>query len=642
MAETARQRLERLRAKYSTPEQSKLAGTLRAGAQGLTFGFSDEIKAFLQSRLGGDYETILQDERNKLASFRESNPALAYGAEIGAGMLIPGGWLKAGKTAITAGRAAKTGAASGALYGAGASEQEGAGRLLDATIGGTTGAVVSPIANKVIGGAAKRLIRGKDTDKVRTAAETEILKKATKDLRQKSPAEVADLERRGLAPTELLRSQVTGDTTLADVGGNRVQRHVKGLVRGSDDASARALEVTTARSANEYSRVINDAARLANAGLDSNDLVISVKAVSKKASQPLYQAAYRMTQLPMKDFRDVVNASPDLFRQAFEKYANIVKNQGAAAVARGEITPQEAAARLMPDFDDFLKQETVSTQILHNIKMGLDEVVYGVRKDPSSSIGKKGLNAIRDVRGAFNDLIIKKNPYYGRANKIFAVGEAVEDAAEEGAKFLKTQNNTALRRTYNKLGTESEKEAFRTAALEQIKMKARNENTSIAAKISDDRELRDRIKILFPTESGYKEFLATLGREKAYRRTGRLISGGSDTAQNRVDIASAMGVTPETLPGTAAEIGFSPWFGAARVFGNLGGTLGKIKNQKVAKEAAEILFTKSPQEAQQALDRLSARYPMLSDHDSKILRTILAGSSSVGAPTGGLLVPENP
>ena len=245
MAETARQRLDRLREKYSTPEQSKLGGTLRAGAQGLTFGFSDEIKAFLQSRLGGDYETILEDERNKLASFRESNPALAYGAEIGAGMLIPGGWLKAGKTAITAGRAAKTGAASGALYGAGASEQEGAGRLLDATIGGTTGAVVSPIANKVIGGAAKRLIRGKDTDKVRTAAETQILQKATKDLRQKSPAEVADLERRGLAPTELLRSQVTGDTTLADVGGNRLQRHVKGIVRGSDDASARALEASS-------------------------------------------------------------------------------------------------------------------------------------------------------------------------------------------------------------------------------------------------------------------------------------------------------------------------------------------------------------------------------------------------------------
>lgn len=640
--ETQRQKLERLEKLYASQEQSKLAGTLRAGAQGITFGFSDEIKAFLQSRLGGDYEKILEDERRKLASFRESNPVLAYGAEIGAGMLIPGGWLKAGKTAITAGKAAKTGAVGGALYGAGASEQEGAGRLLDAAIGGATGAVVSPIANKVIGGAAKRLIRGKDTDKIRTAAETQILKKATKDLRQKVPAEVADLERRGIAPTELLRSQVTGDTTIADVGGNRLQRHVKGLVRGSDDASARALEVTTARTANEYSRVINDAARLANAGLDSNDLVTTVKAISREASKDLYQDAYKMTQLPMKDFRNVVKASPDLFKEAYKKYANIVKNKGAAAVAKGDLTPEQAQAKLMPDFDDFLKQETVSTQILHNIKMGLDEVVYGVKKDPASSIGKKGLNAIKDVRGAFNDLIVKKNPYYGRANKIFAVGEAVEDAAEGGAKFLKTQSNTALRRTYSKLGTESEKEAFRTAALEQIKMKARNENTSIAAKIADDRELKDRIKILFPTESGYKEFLATLGREKGYRRTGRLITGGSDTAQNRVDIASAMGVTPETLPGTAAGLGFSPLFEAGRMFGNLGGALQKLKNQKVAKEAAEILFTRSPREAQKALDRLSARYPMLSDHDSKILRTILAGTSSVGAPTGGLLVPENP
>lgn len=648
MTETARERLERLRAKYSAPEQSTnaadqstLAGTLRSAAQGLTFGFSDEISAFLQSRLGGDYEKILDEERKKLASFRESNPALAYGAEIGAGMLIPGGWLKAGKTAITAGKAAATGAVGGGLYGAGASEQEGASRLVDAGIGATAGAVISPLANKVIGGVSKRIVRGRDTDKIRSAAESQILAKAGKDLKQQSPELAAELQQRGLAPTEALRQQINGDTTLMDVAGNRLQRYGRGLVRASDDASAKALEVAESRTANEYSRVINDAVRLANAGLDSNDLVASVKAVSKQASQPLYQDAYKMTQLPMKDFRDVIMSSEDLFKQAYEKYANIVKNKGAAAVARGEITPQEAASRLMPDFDDFLKQETVSTQILHNIKMGLDEVVYGIKKDPSSSIGKKGLNSIRDVLAGFNDLIIKKNPYYGRANKIFAVGEAVEDAAEEGAKFLKTQSNTALRKTYSKLSTESEKEAFRTAALEQIKIRARNENSSIAAKIADDRELRDRIKILFPSETRYKEFLATLGREKNYRKTNRMISGGSDTAQNQIDIAAAMGVTPETLPGTVAGAAFSPAFEAGRIGGNLGSKLRSLKNRKIAAEAGNILFTKSPEEAQQALNRLRDRYPMLSDQDSQILRSILAGISSVGAPTGGLLVPSN-
>jgi hypothetical protein len=57
---------------------------LRTAAQGLTFGFSDEIEAFVRSIGGGQgqtYEAIRDDIRNKLTAYKESNPAEAISIE---------------------------------------------------------------------------------------------------------------------------------------------------------------------------------------------------------------------------------------------------------------------------------------------------------------------------------------------------------------------------------------------------------------------------------------------------------------------------------------------------------------------------------------------------------------------------------
>lgn len=120
-------------------EVSYGAGLTRAGLQGLSFGFADEIEAFLRK---GDmpYEEKLAQVRQAIDQFSEQNPGTALTAEIVGSLptaLLGGaGLARAGVTG-----AAKVAGLEGALYGFGSGEGGAAERAKSAAIGGTVGAV---------------------------------------------------------------------------------------------------------------------------------------------------------------------------------------------------------------------------------------------------------------------------------------------------------------------------------------------------------------------------------------------------------------------------------------------------------------------------------------------------------------------
>ena len=126
-------------AEASSEEVSYGAGLARAGLQGLSFGFADEIEAFLRK---GDmpYEEKLAQVRQAIDQFSEQNPGTALTAEIVGSLptaLLGGaGLARAGVTG-----AAKVAGLEGALYGFGAGEGGATERAKSAAIGGTVGAV---------------------------------------------------------------------------------------------------------------------------------------------------------------------------------------------------------------------------------------------------------------------------------------------------------------------------------------------------------------------------------------------------------------------------------------------------------------------------------------------------------------------
>jgi hypothetical protein len=135
-------------------------GLARAIGQGVTFGFGDEIEAFL---LKGDkpYEEKLAEVRTAMAQFAEQNPKTALGAELAGSIptaVLGGvGLARAGVTG-----AAKIAGLEGAAYGFGAGEGGAAERAKSAVTSGAISAAGGKAADVVfpkVSEAAKSLMK---------------------------------------------------------------------------------------------------------------------------------------------------------------------------------------------------------------------------------------------------------------------------------------------------------------------------------------------------------------------------------------------------------------------------------------------------------------------------------------------------
>jgi hypothetical protein len=161
-----------MRARYAA-DTGRDGGTVgrvgRAVQSGVGFGLGDEFNAGMaavsdaitgRAAFGDAYTSRLADERAIMENFRKDRPALAYGTEIAASMLVPGAATKAGATvAQNAVRLGAVGALQGGAYGFGSGEGI-EGRMTNAAvgsvIGGATGAAIPYAMRGAEGIAARR------------------------------------------------------------------------------------------------------------------------------------------------------------------------------------------------------------------------------------------------------------------------------------------------------------------------------------------------------------------------------------------------------------------------------------------------------------------------------------------------------
>lgn len=122
----------------------------RMAAQGLTFGFADEIEAAIQSAMSGDktYEQALQEIRGKIAAYKKDSPYAAMGFEaLGA---VPTAFV--GGAPATLARMAGRAGAEGALYAAG-TEDGSVGERIAAMPGGAVGGAIGGAIGGGVGSA---------------------------------------------------------------------------------------------------------------------------------------------------------------------------------------------------------------------------------------------------------------------------------------------------------------------------------------------------------------------------------------------------------------------------------------------------------------------------------------------------------
>src|SRR5687768_1770369 len=83
-------------------------GVTRAAAQGLTFGFGDEIEAGAKYLAGGKYRDELDRSRRKISRFKEKHPYIAGGAELAGGLVVPiGAGANLARQGLTLGNVAR-------------------------------------------------------------------------------------------------------------------------------------------------------------------------------------------------------------------------------------------------------------------------------------------------------------------------------------------------------------------------------------------------------------------------------------------------------------------------------------------------------------------------------------------------------
>lgn len=226
-------------------------GGRRLAAQGLTFGFGDELEAmYRSSQSGRSYQEELADIRGSMEAYRERNPMTAIGLEALGSLplaFVPGAGLVGAGRGLA--RAALSGAAGGALYGVGTGEGSVEDRLSRAPGGaaaGAAGGVVGQVAGTALGSLATRAI---DTAR-RTlgrrgsrAVEAEIQRLV--ELTGKTPDQIiSDIQSgRLLAENRTLRDTVRSMARSSQPSGTVLREALEARPAETAAAAQEALEV---------------------------------------------------------------------------------------------------------------------------------------------------------------------------------------------------------------------------------------------------------------------------------------------------------------------------------------------------------------------------------------------------------------
>lgn len=559
-----------------TPEKQKYSGASsgsRAVAQGLTFGFADEIEAKIREGLGqGNYKDIRNDIRKQQEAFQKDNPALSAALEIGGSLALPTGVvglgaksaLKGGQTLLkTIGKGTATGASAGAITGAGvAPEMKDVGTYAGqyAGIGGVLGGAAVPALN-LAGKTVKNLAQGLglgDANKIATKKLSETLQKENL-----TPSDVQTVlnEYRGLGVPE---------ATIADLGTN-----LQNLGYSSYIVPSRAKTGTEAflqeRGASLPGQLVEGLTKKSN--LTSNkfgyDYINDLATKQVEQARIAYPKAYEK-DIPITPFTKYFDR--DVFKTAYKEAQKRADVEGIS----------------LPELENLKAVKKVPTDVLHQIKIGLDRVVEKETDSITGKVSGYGSDVVK-VRKEFNDLIKAQNPLYAQANKKFADSLEVQNAYKTGADYLKVGESELVKNLQSM--KPAQKEAFRIGMVSKIQDNLSTfEGVDFTKKIFGSDRKRSALRYAFDNQQGFDDFVKQLEGQRKLLQTQRKVLGGSQT-QERAMLTEDLGMANDIIPLAQGNI-----LGTIANIGRRGIAQGRGISPATAEQLQSKLFTTNPQE----------------------------------------------
>jgi hypothetical protein len=593
----------------SPVEYSGPAEALRSVGQGLTFGTLDEIEAALRtgSISGPEYEKQRNLLREQQKQFGMDMPIAKTGLEIGGSLIAPLGIAKQvaklapatqalitgqtvpGQIARGTGIGAVTGAASG--YGF-AEKDEGSETAMGGAFGGLLGGSV-PVVVKGAGTLIKNVLNSAGIGDQEAAASKMLANYLKKD--NLSPTEAQQ------ALDELRRIGVP-NPVIADLG-----KSLNDLAY-----SAYAVQSTAKGTTKEFleNRLIdqpNDMVKglVEKAGLAKNvngfEYLEALTANQSRLASQAYPEAYSkaINAVPFRKFID-----RDVFTKAYGE-----------AVKRADVYGQK-----LPDLSSIRNAQSVPTDVLHQIKMGLDRIVDAETDNITKKVSGYGSDVIK-VKNEFNDLIKSLNPEYKKANAEFADAERIKNAFKLGEDYQKL--NPAEAASNIKKMTPDEKEAFRLGVMADVNQRLGDfKSGDFTKQIFKSENQKLLLRNAFPDQASYNEFSQYVKSLNRQAETKQRVLGGSRTDENKAVREEA------NLLGSLAQAGAT---GDLLSLLRAGGSALLSRAKGISSESSEALqkrlFSVDPVEQTAILRELNKRA-------QRPKTGLLTGAAAVGSATG--------
>lgn len=557
-------------------KESTTGPALLNAANGLTFGFGDEIAGGLNAAkefvTGGDagagYRSGRDFVRGAVEQHRQDYPVASTVGNISGALLqapmIPIKALGAGAGLLTrAATGAGYGAAFGAAQGAGDSETIDS-MMADAAGGGIKGAAIGgalPVVGAAVSGASNmaRPYLPSLPPALMTIADKMGLRFDGAISEQLALREIGkQMAREGKTGSQVTArlGKLGPEATLADATGLETLDTMANLPGKTRQAAANAIRQRQTSRADRMDQIPDSLAGTATKG---DVIVRDLKTLQEEAAAPLYAEVDKLTVPITPALADIANRP--VVRDAIQLARNTVANKGQA-----HVDAFDAAA---------LDKNQMPLRFWDEVKRGLDDIIGAAKRGDTNKTSSTLGSALDVKRELVNELDTltsktgkaKDSPYY-QARQAFAGPAATINAIEDGRKVL-TMKDAEIAEWMFKAG-QSEVEAFRLGAADALRDKIGTRggiNNLLNAPF--DRSTRMMMKSVFGDENGYREAMKTILREGQLRKL-ESVNGGSATARRLANQEDVAGSVIEAA--TAAKTG-DP-FSIVRAGRSLAGRLG--------------------------------------------------------------------
>lgn len=556
---------------------SPRAEAARSAVGGATLGFGEELESALRTGAisGPQYEEMRNRLRAQQKEFQKEYPIAGTVTEVGGAIAAPFGAFKAlGKAAPAVqqaisgvslpgqiARGTGVGAATGALTGAGTAETDVTGKAIESGVfGGVLGGTV-PIVLRGAGNVIKNVLTASGVGDQPGAASKMIMNRLQKD--DLTPDEAQ-------AVLDDLRKIGVPNPVIADLGKSLRDLGYAGYVVPSKQkgATERFLED---RLIDQPSDIVNGLVEKAGLGknVSGYEYLNSLISNQQSAARQAYPKAYNKA-VDARDFRQYVDRP--VFQQAYEE-----------AVKRAGVK-----GNTLPDLEQIRNSQFVPTDVLHQMKIGLDRIVEG-QTDITGKVSAFGRD-VSQVRKEFNDLIKSKNPEYAKANAQFADSERIQSAFITGQKYQRLDPKEAIDKL--KKMNDAEKESFRLGMMADVNERLSNfKGGDFARQIFKSPKQKSLMRYAFDNESKFNEFNKYVTSLEEQSKTARNIIRGSPTGERLAtgEGAAELGSLAQNyarggLTGVAMDIARQ---GLARTKGISGETSAELQKRLFATDPIE-------------------------------------------------------